>query len=274
MWEKIILPYVLSDIEIKDIKIEQVQFRLFSRWGGQQNDGFNLTINGFMLDSKELVIEGALININFDVSGVQYGGLEFHKVKYGEHVLEEVFANFEGQSKKITFRDLKGKLYGGSMKGQIDLEYSHDLSYIMDIHFEGIECRKLRSINKPFFSNFSGKLSGDLKLMGSKDLMEEMSISFYAPEGGQIKAGLLLPIVANLPAQTKQRKVLDSMIKKDQFVHFKTIRGTLKNLTDKQLSGEVYLLSPALNLAPEYTFVINIDGGINQLIRQSMRFLE
>lgn len=182
-----------------------------------------------------------------------------------------IISLMKGDKEKIWFPNLVADFYSGKVNGEIFLDYAHQMSYSITIHFAGVDLSRLKSVNRDVFSQVQGHVDGDAKLTGDLKSIGSIEAALGVPLGGKLKASLLGFIVQYIP-QSTQRKDLELLIKTNGDVPFEKGNIRLKSLSNDKLATEISLNSEKFNLDLNLGVDINIEGGLANLLRHAGDF--
>ncbi len=207
---------------------------------------------------------------DFNAKGIRQldGTLSGSQASFLDYEARRISSLVKGDNEKIWFVDLAADFYAGKVNGDIFLDYAHQMSYSITMFLTGVDLERLRSVNDGVFSQIQGHLNGVVKLAGDMKTVSSIEASLDVPVGGKLKASLLGFIVQYIP-QSTQRKELEGLIKTNGDVPFEQGNIRLKNLTSEKLATEIGLKSAKFNLDLNLGVDINIEGGLESLLRHA-----
>ena len=246
---------IMSDVWVKGSMREK---QLTLTTGSTAITGSNLDIHDSTITATATItqgrppeVRGALVAALAAISGYQCG---------------DVSLRVESRVGKNTTGDFLARCYDGDVRGSIALQHTPDASYTAHTEFSNINTEKMRGANPMVFSQMSGRINGVVHATGGSHGFPSVYSFISAPYGGQIKAALLKPLIDHIPVAS-QRAQLQALIAVGGEVPLDTARIQIKNASDEALAADIVLVSRSLNLNINLTVDINIDGGLQSLLR-------
>ena len=112
-----------------------------------------------------------------------------------------------------------------------------------------------------------GRIDGnaDIEIQSVDNAVTAMNGRFDAPQGAQIPAAFLQPVVSYIPAST-QRDILEKLIAAGTDVFFDHANVRVKSARSDSLNLLIKMDSKKLNLDLAVTVDLNVEGGLKSLL--------
>lgn len=122
--------------------------------------------------------------------------------------------------------------------------------------------------------NMRGRIngSGEVEIQRSDNAIHAGNGHFDAPQGAQIPAAFLQPILSYIPASA-QRDILEDLITAGTDVFFDHADVRLKSAQSDSLNLLIKMDSKKLNLDLTVTIDLNVEGGLNGLFERLPQFI-
>ena len=122
--------------------------------------------------------------------------------------------------------------------------------------------------------NMRGRINGsaEVEIQRADNAINALNGHFDAPQGAQIPAALLQPILSYIPAST-QRDILEELIAAGLDVLFDHADVRLKSVRSDSLNLLIKMDSKKLNLDLAVTIDLNVEGGLRSLIERLPQFI-
>ncbi|MBI5023398.1 MAG: hypothetical protein HZC18_00135 [Candidatus Omnitrophica bacterium] len=119
-----------------------------------------------------------------------------------------------------------------------------------------------------------GRINGsaEVEIQRADNAIHALSGHFDAPQGAQIPAAFLQPVLSYIPAGT-QRDILGDLITAGTDVFFDHADVRLKSVRSDSLNLLIKMDSKTLNLDLAVTIDLNVEGGLNGLIERLPQFI-
>jgi len=202
------------------------------------------------------------------------------KVFIAQSVLAEYQLNnaeiiINGNLNRIGLTLIKASFYGGDLAGQIWIESAALKPYMADLRFDKIESARLDEIYRELKSNFRGLISGTINVSGNKDDIKSITFELNAGSGAELKAWFVGWLIDFVPGNEKLiPKELKDIIKMDGFLTADALTLGIRNTSDRTIQAEVNMKIRKYYVNPHYTYDINIDGRLVEVLKRVERALK
>ncbi len=190
------------------------------------------------------------------------GGLEFMG-----YSVSEITAPLEMWSGKLRITPFHSQFYGGSLGGEILLEFTEDIPYSITLELRDVQLAQLRELNEAVFSQVSGHADGTVAAKGDLTNLTYFLADFNLPEQGAVNAVLFQQLMEYIP-QSEQKTALKTLVQTGGTVPVDKADVKIERVSDQQLIVDMDLLSRKLNINPIVTLEVNIEGGMLNALKQ------
>ena len=126
----------------------QTEKRVKVVFEGLQTDVYSFKMKNLNMDLTANIIKNKLINIQ--------GQLHAQSLDYDTYHIGNITAVIEGDDRKVSLKDIKAEGYGGWVTGQIVLDYTSHLAYIIQLELLGMDLKTMQPANPTVFSQVEG----------------------------------------------------------------------------------------------------------------------
>ncbi|HLF17780.1 MAG TPA: hypothetical protein VI749_02685 [Candidatus Omnitrophota bacterium] len=236
----------------------------------------NALLKGIHLISSEASFTNAWAKVNFfkkgDTDWAVNGHLAIPYMRLLKQGVESVSANFLATPQSLKLFDMNASLMKGNVRGQFVLDYAENLPYSMDIFLSGLNTASLPPEAAGLNKQIRGMVEGSLKLSGNDKRIIHLDAKINAPQGAQVNP-LLLKFLTNYIPQSEQKKRLETIIAKGEYVFLDRFVLDVKNDNNNQLKTAFDMKSVDFNLDIKLGVDINVDSGLMSLFQSSLQFI-
>ncbi|MFH1359806.1 MAG: hypothetical protein ABIJ41_02070 [Candidatus Omnitrophota bacterium] len=236
-----------------------------------KNHPVALQAEGGLFETSAFCLEGLEVNLKTTDTKVWKGPVLIKKAKASGFEATNISGNAEVQSQKAVVSDIKGSSYRGKVTGRLTVHFAPDVRYEADIAFQDLDTHEMESINPSLFSQVRGQIYGTILIRGPAGGLETIQMNMQLGEGAELLAGVLQPLLKHIPKST-QRKEIQAAIKEGRMIGINDAALTLGNSDDKTVSTEILLKSKALNIDVDVKIDVNIEGGLQNLLKTVLQF--
>ncbi|MBP9854020.1 MAG: hypothetical protein KBD53_04035 [Candidatus Omnitrophica bacterium] len=211
-------------------------------------------------NSQTIIIDGKIFINEAEVAGYRFNDTQI---------------NVSGNNYRLNTELLKSSFYGGILSGQVFAENQKGFPFQMDLKFDHINTELLDEIYKELYSNFRGLITGFLHLDGNSQHLNSMTLDMRADEGAKIRAWVIGWLIEFVPSyKVILSKELKDMIQQNNFLTTEYLNVKIQNINQKIIQAEAKMKIQKYNLQPNYSFDINIDRDLLELILGVEHFLK
>lgn len=174
--------------------------------------------------------------------------------------------NFLGDAHKADMKDLKGDFYGGKLSGLAGIKSGPLPEYDINISLANADPELLARALGGAFREFSGRLTGSVRLAGQGTRINALNMSWNLPQGGEVSAALLSSVSAYFPPSVEKKR-LDKLIRAGEKLAVEVFLFTMRNDAPDHLTGQIGLKSRRANLDLNVTHDISVDARVDSLLR-------
>jgi|GEM_PF-5580907 len=218
--------------------------------------------------SDAVRLKGVSFQITFTFTGPKWhiakGSVKGDSLSAGPITLIPFEAYFSGNENLLIVDSWRAQWAGGNLSGRLTVT---PLNYTIQADIVQVELSEVSS-------NMRGRINGttELEIQRVGNAVNAFNGHFDAPQGAQIPAALLQPILAYIPAST-QRDILEKLIAAGLDVFFDHADVRLKSVQSDSLNLLVKTDSKKLNLDLAVTIDLNVEGGLKNLIERLPQFI-
>ncbi len=223
--------------------------RLDAATDGAQLKGISSQMTVTLANSKWHIPKGSAKGDFFSASGVTFTSLE---------------AYFSGNENLLLADSWRAQWAGGNLSGRLTVTPQN---YTIQANVSRLELSEVAP-------NMRGRVNGsaEVEIQKSGNAVSALKGHFDAPQGAQIPAAFLQPVLAYIPAST-QRDILEELIAPGRDVLFDHADVRLKSVQSDSLNLLVKMDSKKLNLDLAVTIDLNVEGGLKSLIERLPQFI-
>ncbi|MBF0485838.1 MAG: hypothetical protein HQL16_04915 [Candidatus Omnitrophica bacterium] len=178
-----------------------------------------------------------------------------------------------GAPERWEFRAIKASAYGGGLAGKAQVVFSQVPAYDVELFLSDMLTTELSKINLQISEQLGGKIGGAVHVTGNGEKMSSLATDLSMPGGGKMSASLLGVLTQYIP-QSREKKMLDDLIKVGGLLDVEVLSFSMKSDSPRHLSGEVHILSKAINVELNITNDINTDGTLESLLSYWQAYLK
>ncbi len=175
--------------------------------------------------------------------------------------LQEVSGNVKMNRQRIQVSGLTGKGYGGDIQGQVHVELSPRVGYVVWLEFFDTMTEKLVSIQKDFFEGFEGTVDGTLRLIGGREKVDLFDVILEMPYGGFVYPQMVSAIAREVQDKDLKNR-LEAVAYKEEKVPAGKVSFHLRNIQDSRLTMFVNLESKKEDIRIKETIEFVISDGL------------
>lgn len=168
-------------------------------------------------------------------------------------------AYFSGNENLLIADSWRAKWADGNLSGRLTVTPE---AYTMHADVAQVELSEVAP-------NMRGRINGsaEVEIQRADNAIHALNGHFDAPQGAQIPAAFLHPILSYIPAST-QRDILEDLISAGTDVFFDHADVRLKSARSDSLNLLIKMDSKTLNLDLAVTIDLNVEGGLKGLIER------
>jgi len=245
--------------------------RLFS--SSARKAGLNIRkadISSPVMSARGVDAEVSSIGL-FSESSPANGVFTIENIQSLGYALTDARGAFAAAPGRLTISPFEGKLYGGQGKADVLVTFEPEPAYVVKAQISGVDIKMLEEVNPAVFSNMKGTVAGDIAVNGDSRGIRGASGSLWSGPGAEVKAFLLKPLLDYIP-QSTQKKELERLIATAGNISLDTATLAIKDLTDERISTKINLKSKKFNLDIGLALDLNIEGGLNNLLKLQEQF--
>lgn len=216
----------------------------------------------------EVRIKGVSSKIILTFTGSRWhitqGSVNGDSLSAGGITLSPFEAYFSGNENLLIADPWRTKWADGNLSGRLTVTPQN---YTIQADIAQVELSEIAP-------NMRGRINGsaEVEIQRADNAIHAVNGHFDAPQGAQIPAALLQPILAYIPAST-QRDILKELIAAGLDVFFDHADVRLKSAQSDSLNFLVKMDSKTLNLDLAVTIDFNVEGGLRSLIERLPQFI-
>lgn len=256
---------LIQDENLYDIYFQNIQVSEF--WNFlSSGEGITLQLTGGEFKASDFFL--SRVNAYLVSQEIhKWEGLVFlKKIKGQEFQLTDVKTRIAINSQKVVFSELYAKAYAGELEGSLDISFSPEISYEVDVMFEGLDAEDMENLNFAVFSQVRGLLYGSGNIQGISRSVENIQIRAYLKDGGKIQARAFEPLLAYLP-RSVEKKQIQQAIFDNRLIDVNDAQIYLASRGSEVVSTQIQLNSRQLNLDVNLTVDILVEGGLHHLLK-------
>ncbi len=267
-WSKLDLKEIDLKVKFKGIQyvVNCYQIRLSELENLLTKAPVILSVNHADITSSLITISDlqGKTQIFFEHLKYQYSQTDFlaDEVKYGQYVMGHIKGNLYNNNKLIFLKSVTGDLYGGDFYAQGSIQYVAPISYNLELKLKKVSSFLLAQVNANF-SQLTAVVDGHVKVKSHERSGLLIEADLYAPSGGSMKASLLKFLAQYIP----QKQQIESLIEHNEQIILEKAQFKLLSISYNDLSSEVILTSPSINLNMNVKFDIHMDGSLESLLK-------
>ena len=192
------------------------------------------------------------------------GSVNGGSLSAGPITLSPLEAHFSGNENLLIADPWRARWADGNLSGRLTVVPE---AYTMHADVAQVELSEVAP-------NMRGRMNGsvEMEIQRSDNALTALSGHFDAPQGAQIPAAFLQPILSYIPASA-QRDILEDLIAAGMDVFFDHADVRLKSAQSDSLNLLVKMDSKKLNLDLTVTVDLNVEGGLKGLIERLPQFI-
>lgn len=173
--------------------------------------------------------------------------------------LSSLEAYFSGNENLLIADPWRAQWAGGNLSGRLTVTPQN---YTIQADIAQVELSEVAS-------NMRGRINGsaEVEIQRAGNVIHAVNGHFDAPQGAQIPAAFLQPILSFIPASA-QRDILEDLIIAGTDVFFDHADVRLKSAQSDSLNLLIKMDSKKLNLDLTVTIDLNVEGGLKGLIER------
>ena len=216
----------------------------------------------------EVRIKGVSSKIILTFTGSQWhitkGSVNGDSLSAGGITLSPFEAYFSGNENLLIADSWRAKWAEGNLSGRLTVTPQN---YTIQADIAQVELSEIAP-------NMRGRINGsaEVEIQRADNAINALNGHFDAPQGAQIPAALLQPILSYIPAST-QRDILEELIAAGLDVLFDHADVRLKSVRSDSLNLLIKMDSKKLNLDLAVTIDLNVEGGLRSLIERLPQFI-
>lgn len=224
-----------------------------------------LKLSGPEISNGELTLEQPALDLflkKVERTEALDGKWSVRSLVWGNYQIQNLSSLIGGTSTALSLNHFSAEGFGGKISGEILLEFLSMLSYDIHLDLDDIDLRQMQQVNETIFSQFSGRMSGSVRIAAAGNAIQNFSADFELGEGSQVRAQFLSLFTPYVPEM--QRGILETAIAKNENLPIHKAILKLKNVGQDRLSFNVDLDSSVINL-DDSSVDINLDAPIMNL---------
>jgi hypothetical protein len=253
-------------VEVWQGQIEAVQLdNLNTFWGPERM--VTVSVTNANAQTETINVQGADVQVIVKLQAdrkrrtVVEGNLHIDTVASAGGELTLVEAAFHGNEDKVVVDPWRGNWAGGLLAGKLTLAKDE---YTIHADVLQVDLSQLEEINEPVLGGMRGRLDGTLDLSADAQQIHSLKGYFAAPVGAEVRAALLKPIVAYIPA-SQQKDILVALITQNTNIFLDQADINLQSSQSEMITFHTHLASTKLNLNMTVTIDVNVEGGLKNL---------
>lgn len=139
------------------------------------------------------------------------GILAGKSLQVGRYLLKEFTTRLRGTEKKFQLFEFAAKGYGGTFRGQFDLELAPQSNYIFWLEFSGLSGAGLTVLDESLFGGVHGEIAGTLRLLGQDRQITLLAVSLTMPKGGTLDGALMRHLAEKYADEQQRAKILGGL---------------------------------------------------------------
>ncbi len=173
--------------------------------------------------------------------------------------LSSLEASFSGNDSLMVVDSWRARWAQGELKGRLTVT---PRDYTIHADITQVELGEVAP-------GMRGRIDGnaDIEVRNADNAVTALDGHFDAPQGAQIPAAFLRPILSYIPPST-QRDILEKLIAAGTDVLFDHANARLKSLRSDSLNLLIEMDSEGLNLDLVVTIDLNVEGGLKSLLER------
>jgi len=199
-----------------NVRLDQVTFHDFRKlWQLRQQvkmSGKGLRVIWDEGDVQDVSFE-SIVLFNTDafverIDSIMKGG----QLQYAQYQIDRFTGRVKGDRKKLELFEVTAKGYGGSMQGQVQVDFKPDLTYVFWVEFNDLQTEAMKDVYSPLFKNVTTTINGNLRLLGDRERITLLDINCLAPQQATLKreiAERIIPQLSNPDQQDRLQSLLD-----------------------------------------------------------------
>ncbi len=223
----------------------------------------NVSVEQADVASQEVRLKGVFSRMTIVLTGSKWNissaNLRGNSLAAPGVTLNSLKAYFSGNANLLIADPWFAQWAQGNLKGRLTLAPQ---DYTIHLDITQIELGEVAS-------GMRGRINGDIdaEIKSADNEILTLSGSFDAPQGAQIPAAFLQPILSYIPAST-QRDILEQLIAAGMDVLFDHANVRMKSVRSDSLNLLIKMDSKKLNLDLVVTVDLNVEGGLKSLLER------
>jgi len=179
--------------------------------------------------------------------------------------LQNVTSRFTATQKKFALYDIEADAYGGSAKGQVEIEKNPQLNYVFWMEMENLHPSPLAQIDPHVFGNLKGKIDANVRVIVEGGMVDLMSMQFFMPVGGAMRRPLFDRIL-DLEKKEDVRQAVKALVADEKEIQFDYANLRINNGRNNSLEGIVEVLNKSRQIKIRTLFYQKMEDGLLKFI--------